>query len=309
MGCVCGRESLTVENRKFFIKQRLGEGGFSFVDLVEDSQTHKAYALKRILCHSKEEEHIALQEIQIMREISHPNIIPLECYSINKVDVHTKSVDITCEVFLVIPLYRKGTLQNRIETLKLKGEHLGEETIWKLMLGICQGIKAMHDHNPPYAHRDIKPDNVMTQEDGTPVVMDLGSAAPARLFIKTARDASSLQDLAAERCSMLYRAPELFTVETNTSLDERTDIWSLGCVLYALAYLESPFESAYQHGDSLALATMAGKITFPDNTQGYSNSIPETILWMLKPKQTERPYIDQVIEKIHDIKHVYENRV
>lgn len=42
-------------------------------------------------------------------------------------------------------------------------------------------------------HRDLKPDNVMTEDDGTPVVMDLGSAALARLDIKLAREATSLQ--------------------------------------------------------------------------------------------------------------------
>ncbi|KAH9524592.1 Serine/threonine-protein kinase 16 [Bulinus truncatus] len=308
MGCMCGKESLTIDNRKFYIKQRLGEGGFSYVDLVEDAQTHKTYALKRILCHSKEQENIALQEVHIMREINHPNVIPLECYTIHKVGIQTKAVDITCEIFVVLPYYKKGTLQNRIDTMKLKGEQFSEDLIWKLMLGICQGIKAMHDHKPQYAHRDIKPDNVMTEDDGTAIVMDLGSAAPAQLEIKTARQASSLQDLAAERCSMLYRAPELFTVESNTFIDERTDIWSLGCVLYALAFLESPFEAAYQKGDSLALATMAGKITFPENSR-YSTNIPDTVLWMLKPKASERPFIDQVIERILAIQQFEENRV
>ncbi|CAG5134768.1 unnamed protein product [Candidula unifasciata] len=308
MGCFCGKESLSVDGRRFFIKQRLGEGGFSYVDLVEDAQTHKTYALKRIVCHSKEEEQVALQEVKIMREINHPNVIPLECYSMHEVNYQSKALDITCELFLVIPVYKKGTLQDRIDTLRLKGEQYSEDQIWTLMMGICKGVKALHDHKPPFAHRDLKPDNVMTEEDGTPVVMDLGSAAVARVEIKTARDASSLQDLAAERCSMLYRAPELFTVETNSSVDERTDIWSLGCVLYALAFLESPFESPYQRGDSLALATMAAKITFPENS-GYSKKIPDTISWMLKPKAEERPFIDQVIERIHSIQHEEENRV
>lgn len=80
--------------------------GFSYVDLVEDTQTHKTYALKRIVCHSKEEEQVALQEVQVMRDINHPNVIPLECYSIHKVNYHSKAVDITCEVFLVMPVYK-----------------------------------------------------------------------------------------------------------------------------------------------------------------------------------------------------------
>lgn len=76
------------------------------MDLVEDTQTHKTYALKRIVCHSKEEEQVALQEVQVMRDINHPNVIPLECYSIHKVNYHSKAVDITCEVFLVMPVYK-----------------------------------------------------------------------------------------------------------------------------------------------------------------------------------------------------------
>ncbi|GFO37934.1 serine/threonine-protein kinase 16-like [Plakobranchus ocellatus] len=308
MGCFCGKEALTVGDRKFYLKQRLGEGGFSYVDLVEESTSRKPYALKRILCHNKEEESIALQEVEIMRAINHPNVIPLECYSVHKVSYHSKAVDIICEVFLVAPLYKNGTLQNRIDTWKLRGEHLPEDQIWNLMKGISQGLKALHDHKPPFAHRDLKPDNIMTEEDGTAVVMDLGSATQARVEVKTARQATQLQDLAAERCSMLYRPPELFTVETNTNIDERTDVWSLGCVLYALAYLESPFESAYQKGDSLALATMAGKITFPQDSQ-YSQGLQDCIMWMVKPKLEDRPFIQEVLNRISSFHHVAENRV
>ena len=76
------------------------------MDLVEDARTHKAYALKRIICHSKEEEEVAQQEISIMRDISHPNVIPLECYSIQKVGQYSKAVDIVSKVYLVLPLYR-----------------------------------------------------------------------------------------------------------------------------------------------------------------------------------------------------------
>ncbi|KAK3741304.1 hypothetical protein RRG08_034349 [Elysia crispata] len=308
MGCFCGKEALTIEDRKFYLKQRLGEGGFSYVDLVEESTTRKPFALKRILCHNEEEESIALQEVEIMRAISHPNVIPLECYCLHKVSYHSKAVDITCEVFLVAPLYKKGTLQNRIDTYKLRGETFQEDQIWKWMKGVSQGLKALHDHSPPFAHRDLKPDNIMTKEDGTPVVMDLGSAAPSRVEIKTAREATQLQDLAAERCSMLYRPPELFTVETNRKIDERTDIWSLGCVLYALAFLESPFESAYQKGDSLALATMTGKINFPQNST-YSQALQDCISWMVRPKLEDRPFIDAVINKITSQEYVGENRV
>ena len=80
--------------------------GFSYVDLVEESNTRKPYALKRILCHNEEEESIALQEVEIMRAINHPNVIPLECHCLHKVSYHSKAVDITCEVFLIAPVYK-----------------------------------------------------------------------------------------------------------------------------------------------------------------------------------------------------------
>lgn len=52
-----------------------------------------------------------------------------------------------------------------------------------------------------------------------------GSATQARVQISNTSNAQSLQDLAAERCSMPYRAPELFNVEAHCIIDERTDIW------------------------------------------------------------------------------------
>lgn len=53
----------------------------------------------------------------------------------------------------------------------------------------------------------------------------LGSVAPARVKVSGNQAAQTLQDIAAERCSMPYRAPELFNVESYCMIDERTDIW------------------------------------------------------------------------------------
>ncbi len=71
----------------------------------------------------------------------------------------------------------------------------------------------------------MKPHNVLMADDGTPVLMDFGSMGTARVEIKGTSDALALQDLAAERCSMPYRAPELFNVQSYGTIDERIDIW------------------------------------------------------------------------------------
>ena len=58
--------------------------------------------------------------------------------------------------------------------------------------------------------------------------------APAVVEIKNSRDAQNLQDLAAERCTLPYRAPELFHVALYSMIDEKVDIWSLGVLIFEL---------------------------------------------------------------------------
>jgi serine/threonine kinase 16 len=58
-----------------------------------------------------------------------------------------------------------------------------------------------------------------------PSVLYAGSVAVARVKVCGSSEAQQLQDLASERCSMSYRAPELFNVESYCMIDERTDIW------------------------------------------------------------------------------------
>ncbi|KAK7109106.1 serine/threonine-protein kinase 16-like [Littorina saxatilis] len=308
MGCMCGKEAIAVGDKRYYIRSRLGEGGFSYVDLVEETTTHKVYALKRLTCHSKEEEQVALQEVEVMKNLRHPNLVPLVAHSVLKVGHHSKTLDIVSEVFIIMPLYSRGSIQDKIESLSKRSEKMAESEIWRIFLGMCQGVSSMHNHDPPYAHRDIKPGNVMLAEDGTPVVMDLGSATKARVLPKNLREATTLQDTAAERCSMLFRAPELFTVQTNVSIDERSDIWSLGCTLYAMAYLEAPFERVYQTGGSIALAAMSGKLDFPEGA-GYSTSLQDMISCLMTVEQSERPFINQVIQRVETFQHSAENRV
>ena len=150
----------------------------------------------------------------------------------------------------------------------------------------------------------------MLSDDQTPILMDFGSALPARIPIPDRRTALLQQDAAAEQCSMAFRAPELFDVKTGITLTESVDIWSLGATLYAMAYGTSPFETSQQseHGGSIAMAVMNGKYSFPSSDGGYSEGVRELVRMCLVVKPENRPAIDavsQVIEASTPSLHFY----
>lgn len=99
-----------------------------------------------------------------------------------------------------------------------------------------------------------------------PILVDLGSCTEAREQICGQHEAQRLQDQAEERCSIVYRAPELFNVQSYCMIDERTDIWSLGCCLYAICFFKCPYDIIYEKGDSVALAVLNGNVDFPANS-------------------------------------------
>lgn len=159
----------------------------------------------------------------------------------------------------------------------------------------------------PYAHRDIKPGNVMVAQASSdsgapelvPILMDFGSATKARVLISSRREAVAEQDLAAERSTLPYRAPELFDVKTDSTLTEAVDVWSLGCTLYAMAYHYSPFEtpSMMEQGASTALAVLNNKWDFPkDDQQIYSEGFKAVVKSCLVSNPEERADIEAVID-------------
>lgn len=307
MGCICAKEHININGIRYVVIERLGEGGFSCVDLVQNTTTKKKYAVKRITCHSIEDQKIAMQEINYYKKLRHPNIIEL-------VDSTFKgSADIiihaTSEAFLVLPYYKRGTLHDFLTLRSFNKSYLDVIDILRIFLEVCEAIKFLHDFTPdPIAHRDLKTANICLTEQTDPILMDLGSCGPAKVQVCGAQDAQKLQDLAAERCSMTYRAPELFHVESYCVVDQRVDIWSLGCVLFAMMYFKSPYDIVYEKGDSVNLAVISGTINFPQDAH-FNDDIHNLVRYMLKVNPSERPFIDDVIQKAQGLKSKIETMV
>ncbi|KAI9022708.1 kinase-like domain-containing protein [Phycomyces nitens] len=295
------------------------------------------------------EEELAQREVEMYQLFSHKNIIRL----LDSATV-TESDD-SKTIYIFLPYYKKGNLQDAISRNQLHSTFFSEEEALGIFRQVCEAVKEFHtytakgvardryeanapqsiqDENAqqaralleeqthqdgtsqqvqgtrgewmPWAHRDIKPGNVLMSDDGvTPVLMDFGSACKARIEIHSRQEALAQQDIAAEHCSMPYRAPELFDVKTDCILDEKVDIWSLGCTLYAMAYGQSPFEmNMNEQGGSMALAVLNGQFKFPggpDYQKQYSQAFRDLITWILNPDPKTRPDIHQVIAKVDEL--------
>lgn len=194
------------------------------IDLLEHSGTRRKYAVKRITCHSLEDQRNALREIELCKRIKSDNVVHVvdsDCDGTADIVINAIS-----HVNIVLPYYKNGSLQDALQVRARNRDHMPEAHVLQIFLGICEGVRAMHDVQPePLAHRDLKTANICMSDTMEPVLVDLGSATEARVQICGQSDAQRLQELAEERCSIVYRAPELFSVQSYCMIDERTDIW------------------------------------------------------------------------------------
>ncbi|KAK4935908.1 Serine/threonine-protein kinase env7 [Elasticomyces elasticus] len=343
--CFPSTPQLKINSRSFRMLRLLGEGGFSYVYLVQDTADSALYALKKIRCpFGQESVSQALKEVEAYTLFApHPNIIHSIDHAVQN-DSTTKVSGIGNDggsssktVYILLPYYRRGNLQDMINANLVNHTRFGERRLMQLMLGVCKALKAMHQYrvrNTPsnaaakairdeaadedadtarrharmqnrtmtadqthqeelneeqeaplmpeaeitraqegkqpgedraYAHRDIKPGNIMLDDDGrTPILMDLGSLAPSPTPITSRSFAIAVQDTAAEHSTMPYRAPELFDVKTGSVIDTKVDIWPLGCTMYACLIGKSPFEArSDETGGSLSICVLGGDWRWP----------------------------------------------
>ncbi|XP_073012329.1 uncharacterized protein [Typha latifolia] len=316
---VNGGGDVWINENRFRILRQLGEGGFAYVYLVKEvvsdggagiaakKSNHPShvsddgtYAMKKVLIQSPEQLELVREEIRISSLFSHPNLLPLIDYAIIAVK-SPQGGSWNHEAYLLFPVHLDGTLLDNAKIMQAKKEFYSTLTVLQILQQLCAGIKHMHTFDPPYAHNDVKPGNVLiTHRKGQPplaILMDFGSARPSRKEIRSRPEALQLQEWAAEHCSAPFRAPELWDCPSHADIDERTDIWSLGCTLYAIMYGVSPFEYALgESGGSLQLAILNAQIKWPPGPNPpYPEALHQFVVWMLQPQPAMRPHIDDIV--------------
>jgi len=288
---LCGVGVTVIDGSKYIKHRQLGEGAFSYVDEIEDIKDGKLYALKRIICHDSKSEKEAISEAKATQSLLSKHIIKCRSFEVVKKAPYS-------EVWLVLEYYDKGTLWDHFQKLKSENKTLKFNEIVRLFRGIVEGVNAIHEAG--MVHRDLKPANILLGAENIPVICDLGSLAEASVKISTKKDAQTLEDLASERCTLPYRAPELLSVPVDDYITTATDIWSLGCILYSLVYLEGPFDNVWLKGDSVHLAVQSSKFD-TKKLEELSGPLKALVEQMLDQDPKYRPPADLVNRRLYEI--------
>jgi serine/threonine protein kinase len=210
-------ETFDLNEWKVF-KTPIGEGSFSEVFRAYNAETKKLVAIKAVRLNKKDLANRVQFEVDIMKRLDHNNIVKL--YDV---------IITPAKVYLILEYCSGGTLEKYIED-KAK---LTERQIHHYFSHLSEALKYLRSKN--VLHRDIKPHNLLINEDNELKVSDFG--------LSTLLDNDKLTDTVCG--SPIYMAPEV--IKSNI-YGVKSDLWSIGIILYQLIYLKHPytFKSMYE---------------------------------------------------------------
>ncbi|XP_030647468.1 cyclin-G-associated kinase isoform X2 [Chanos chanos] len=278
---------------KLRIKRVIAEGGYAFVYEAQDIGSGKDYALKRLLSNEEEKNKAIIQEVCFMKKLSgHPNVVQFcSAASIGKEESDTGQAE-----FLILTELCKGQLVDFVKKVEQKGP-MSCDTVLKIFYQSCRAVQHMHKQKPPVIHRDLKIENLLISHQGTIKLCDFGSATTLAHYPDyswSAQKRSMVEDEITRNTTPAYRTPEMIDLYSNFPINEKQDIWALGCILYLLCFKQHPFE------DGAKLQIVNGKYSIPQNDLKYT-VFHELIRSMLKVNPDERLTITELVNQLQEI--------
>ena len=254
------------EKQRFTMLNKIGQGGMSHVYRVFDRDIGRAIAVKSIKLDKSNPVNFkrALNEMQIAGQLEHPNILPL----------HDVGIDDNNNLFFSMKLVKGENLSSILENLRKTKHYKGfnRQRLLEIFIKICDAVAFAHSKN--VIHRDLKPHNIMVGEFGEVLLMDWGLAKivkprkPARKLQNTKNirhkdetqqilhdsgstddSENSANDTDESRFGTRYGTvagtpafmpPEQALGEIE-NIDSRSDIYSLGAILYHILTFFPPF--------------------------------------------------------------------
>ncbi|KAK9374672.1 kinase-like domain-containing protein [Lipomyces chichibuensis] len=278
---------LIVGSHNVTIERYLSEGGFAHVYVVRLDRNVNGTdtaVLKRVAVPDKESLGTLRTEVDTMRRLKgHRNVV-------SYIDSHASHLKAGgYEVFLLMEYCSGGGLIDLMNT-RLQ-DRFTESEILNIFSDIVEGVACMHYLEPPLIHRDLKVENVLISGDGHCKVCDFGSSSKVVGPAMTGHECRIIEDDIQRHTTMQYRSPEMVDVYRRLPIDEKSDIWALGVLLYKLCYYTTPFEEQGQ------LAILNATFKFPPHPP-YSERIKGLITVMLRENPRDRPNIYLVLKEV-----------
>lgn len=258
----------TLLNDRYEIVRLLGRGGMGEVYLAADKRINRNVALKVLhadLVSSKESLRRFALEAQAVSALNHPHIMTI--YEFDNTDDGS--------LFIAAEYIDGQTLNNLI------GTGLGIDKALDIAIQVSSALSAAHDAG--IAHRDIKPENIMVRPDGYIKVLDFGLAKLTHQEEKVASSSTSgSEDVTrglnqtrpgAVMGTAAYMSPEQ---ARGLRVDPRTDIWSLGVVIYEMLTGRRPFP-----GETSADIIVSVLVREPAPISAHLANVPAEIDWIV----------------------------
>jgi formylglycine-generating enzyme required for sulfatase activity/dienelactone hydrolase len=247
----------------FHVLEKLGGGGMGVVYLAEDTRLKRKVALKFLPPHLSTDTAARQrfeQEAKAASALDHPNVCTI--YEIGDAE--------DGQTFIAMAHYEGETLKEKLERGALQtGEAL------EIAQQVAEGLATAHEQG--IVHRDIKPANVFITKRGRTVILDFGLAKLTGSL--------DLTKSGATLGTAHYMSPEQIR---NEEIDHRTDIWSLGVVLYEMLSGQRPFMGDYEQAISYSILNEDPE---PPNSEAADLPVglADVVLQALAKERDQRP--------------------
>ncbi|RNF09937.1 putative protein kinase [Trypanosoma conorhini] len=249
--------------------ETVGAGAFSKVKRVIHIPTGACFVAKIIPKNNQRVENDIRVEISILRRLRHRNIVQL-----------VEILESPNNYYIILEPVLGGDVCNLISS---QDGALAEEVVAGLFFQLLAGVRACHQNG--VAHRDLKPDNLLLTEDNVLKISDFGLS---RLHKQSNFHAEIDEYAHTLTGTLAYVAPEVFG---RTYDAFKADIWSMGCILYALLTSCFPFGYTADARELEERIKMGRICTMPESV---SEEARKLTLWLMSRRPEDRPSLDQV---------------
>lgn len=296
--------NLTVGSHAVQIVKYLSQGGFAHVyicNITPPFHGSTVACLKRVAVPTKIQLNLLRQEVDAMKRLrGNPTIV-------SYIDSHASRLNDNgnYEVFLLMEYCSGNGLIDFMNSRLSK--KLTEPEILVIMRDITLAVTMCHHLQPPILHRDIKIENVLIDQVGTYKLCDFGSAVPYSPIPRTPQEANILYNDIMQHTTPQYRSPEMIDLSKAFPIDDKSDIWALGCFLYKLCYYTTPFELSQQTSlAELEQLISRCQLKIPPNSPGsmFSLRLKNMIKCCLREDPRRRPNGAQLLGEICSMMHI-----